>query len=80
MTSIIYLYFGSLVSMDKTEIIKTHEKLTLMIYQFYHLKTAVRFTPPAPKTRPDLEKTRNFEKLIDVDGLMQASGMALKLL
>ncbi len=29
------------------------------------------FTPPAPKTRPDLEKSRNFEKLIDVDALVK---------
>lgn len=61
-----------LVSMDKTEIIKIAEKIDtydLSIMPFEDCCTI--FTPPAPKTRPDLEKTRNFEKLIDVAGLMQ---------
>ncbi|GAX01070.1 tRNA uracil 4-sulfurtransferase ThiI [Secundilactobacillus hailunensis] len=61
-----------LVSMDKTEIIKIAEQIDtydLSIMPFEDCCTI--FTPPAPKTRPDLEKTRNFEKLIDVDGLMQ---------
>lgn len=61
-----------LVSMDKTEIIKIAEKIDtydLSIMPFEDCCTI--FTPPAPKTRPDLEKARNFEKLIDVDGLMQ---------
>ncbi|MCH5462070.1 tRNA 4-thiouridine(8) synthase ThiI [Lactobacillus sp. LC28-10] len=63
-----------LVSMDKTEIIKIAEKIDtydLSILPFEDCCTI--FTPPAPKTRPDLEKTRNFEKLIDVEGLMQES-------
>lgn len=61
-----------LVSMDKTEIIKIAEKIDtyeLSILPFEDCCTI--FTPPAPKTRPDLEKTRNFEKLIDVEDLMQ---------
>ncbi|WP_282803881.1 tRNA uracil 4-sulfurtransferase ThiI [Secundilactobacillus kimchicus] len=60
-----------LVSMDKTEIIKISEKIDtydLSILPFEDCCTI--FTPPAPKTRPDLEKVRNFEKLIDVDALM----------
>lgn len=60
-----------LVSMDKTEIIKIAEQIDtyeLSILPFEDCCTI--FTPPAPKTRPDLEKTRNFEKLIDVDALM----------
>ncbi|GAA3610388.1 tRNA 4-thiouridine(8) synthase ThiI [Secundilactobacillus similis DSM 23365 = JCM 2765] len=60
-----------LVSMDKTEIIKIAEQIDtyeLSILPFEDCCTI--FTPPAPKTRPDLEKTRNFEKLIDVDTLM----------
>ncbi len=64
-------YFGPAL-MDKTEIIKIAEKIDtydLSILPFEDCCTI--FTPPAPKTRPDLEKTRNFEKLIDVDGLMQ---------
>ncbi|MTV83009.1 tRNA uracil 4-sulfurtransferase ThiI [Secundilactobacillus folii] len=61
-----------LVSMDKTEIIKIAEQIDtydLSILPFEDCCTI--FTPPAPKTRPDLEKTRNFEKLIDVEGLMK---------
>lgn len=61
-----------LVSMDKTEIIKIAEQIDtyeLSILPFEDCCTI--FTPPAPKTRPDLEKTRNFEKLIDVDALMK---------
>ncbi|KRK99418.1 thiamine biosynthesis ATP pyrophosphatase [Secundilactobacillus odoratitofui DSM 19909 = JCM 15043] len=61
-----------LVSMDKTEIIRIAEQIDtydLSILPFEDCCTI--FTPPAPKTRPDLEKTRNFEKLIDVEGLMQ---------
>jgi tRNA uracil 4-sulfurtransferase len=61
-----------LVSLDKTEIIKIAEKIDtydLSIMPFEDCCTI--FTPPAPKTKPDLEKTRGCEKLIDVDGLME---------
>lgn len=61
-----------LVSMDKDEIIKIAEKIDtydLSILPFEDCCTI--FTPPAPKTRPDLEKSRNFEKLIDVDALVK---------
>ncbi|KOY78312.1 putative tRNA sulfurtransferase [Apilactobacillus kunkeei] len=63
-----------LLSMDKTEIIKIAEKIDtydLSIMPFEDCCTV--FTPPAPKTKPDLEKTRACEKLIDVEGLMQRS-------
>ncbi|USS85159.1 tRNA 4-thiouridine(8) synthase ThiI [Fructilactobacillus myrtifloralis] len=60
-----------LLSLDKTEIIKIARDIDtydLSIMPFEDCCTI--FTPPTPKTKPDLEKTRNFEQLIDVDGLM----------
>lgn len=60
------------VSMDKTEIIKVAEEIgtfDLSIMPFEDCCTI--FAPPSPKTRPNLEKTREFEKLIDVEGLLQ---------
>lgn len=59
-----------LVSMDKTEIIKIAEQIdtyNLSIMPFEDCCTI--FTPPAPKTRPDLARVRNYEKLIDVETL-----------
>ncbi|ATU69627.1 tRNA 4-thiouridine(8) synthase ThiI [Levilactobacillus brevis] len=61
-----------LLSMDKTEIIKVAESIDtydLSILPYEDCCTI--FTPPAPKTHPDLEKSRKYEKYIDVDGLMQ---------
>ena len=61
-----------LLSMDKTEIIKVAEDIEtydLSILPYEDCCTI--FTPPAPKTRPDLEKSRKFEKNIDVEGLMK---------
>ncbi|MFC6275695.1 tRNA uracil 4-sulfurtransferase ThiI [Levilactobacillus tangyuanensis] len=61
-----------LLSMDKTEIIKVAEDIDtydLSILPYEDCCTI--FTPPAPKTRPDLEKSRKYEKYIDVEGLMK---------
>ncbi|WP_203641776.1 tRNA uracil 4-sulfurtransferase ThiI [Levilactobacillus andaensis] len=61
-----------LLSMDKTEIIKVAENIDtydLSILPYEDCCTI--FTPPAPKTHPDLEKSRKYEKYIDVEGLMQ---------
>lgn len=61
-----------LLSMDKTEIIKVAKNIDtydLSILPYEDCCTI--FTPPAPKTHPDLEKSRKYEKYIDVDGLMQ---------
>lgn len=61
-----------LLSMDKTEIIKVAENIDtydLSILPYEDCCTI--FTPPTPKTHPDLEKSRKYEKYIDVDGLMQ---------
>ena len=60
------------VSMDKTEIIKVAEEIgtfDLSIMPFEDCCTI--FAPPSPKTRPNLEKARQFEQLIDVEGLME---------
>jgi len=61
-----------LLSMDKTEIIKVAKDIDtydLSILPFEDCCTI--FTPPAPKTRPDLEKSRKYEQYIDVEGLMK---------
>ncbi|MCH5464734.1 tRNA uracil 4-sulfurtransferase ThiI [Levilactobacillus tujiorum] len=61
-----------LLSMDKTEIIKVAEDIDtydLSILPYEDCCTI--FTPPAPKTRPDLEKSRKYEGYIDVEGLMK---------
>lgn len=68
------------VSMDKTEIIKVAEEIgtfDLSIMPFEDCCTI--FAPPSPKTRPNLEKTRQFEKLIDVDGLIERALAAVEI-
>lgn len=61
-----------LVSMDKTEIIKISKDIAtydLSILPYEDCCTI--FTPPAPKTWPSLERSRQFEGYIDVEGLMK---------
>ncbi|WP_429970688.1 tRNA uracil 4-sulfurtransferase ThiI [Fructilactobacillus sp. Tb1] len=61
-----------LLSFDKTEIIKIARDIDtydLSIMPFEDCCTI--FTPPSPKTKPDLDKTLKFEKNIDVEGLMK---------
>lgn len=60
------------VSMDKNEIIEIAKEIDtydLWIMPFEDCCTI--FAPPAPKTRPDLEKARYYESKIDVEGLMK---------
>ncbi|WP_283678597.1 tRNA uracil 4-sulfurtransferase ThiI [Lentilactobacillus sp. Marseille-Q4993] len=69
-----------LISMDKTDIIEIAKKIgtyDLSIMPFEDCCTI--FTPPSPKTRPDLEKTRKFEQYIDVEGLMKRSIEGIKI-
>lgn len=69
-----------LVSMDKTEIIKIAKNIgtyDLSILPFEDCCTI--FTPPAPKTHPNLEKSRKFEGYIDVDGLIQRAMDGIKI-
>lgn len=59
------------VSMDKTEIIEIAEKIDtfeLAIQPFEDCCTI--FAPPQPKTRPKLEKAREYEARLDISGLM----------
>lgn len=68
------------VSMDKNEIIdiaKDIDTYDLSIMPFEDCCTI--FAPPSPKTHPDLEKTRYFEKRIDVGGLLERSLAGVKI-
>lgn len=68
------------VSMDKNEIIdiaKDIDTYDLSIMPFEDCCTI--FAPPSPKTHPDLEKTRCFEKRIDVEGLLERSLAGVKI-
>ncbi|MGX7419437.1 tRNA uracil 4-sulfurtransferase ThiI [Carnobacterium gallinarum] len=59
------------VSMDKNEIIEIAKKidtLELSIQPFEDCCTI--FAPPAPKTKPKLEKAQSFEARLDVEGLI----------
>lgn len=67
-------------TMDKTEIIRLAEKIdtfNLSIQPFEDCCTV--FAPPAPKTRPNIEKTRKFESSLDIDGLIQRSMAGIKI-
>lgn len=60
------------VSMDKNEIIEVAQQIDtfeLSIQPFEDCCTI--FAPLAPKTRPDLEKTKKFEARLDVEGLIK---------
>ncbi|KAF0506401.1 tRNA 4-thiouridine(8) synthase ThiI [Pediococcus pentosaceus] len=68
------------VSMDKNEIIdiaKDIDTYDLSIMPFEDCCTI--FAPPSPKTHPDFEKTRYFEKRIDVEGLLERSLAGVKI-
>lgn len=68
-----------LISMDKTEIIKIAEKIdTYELSILPYEDCCTIFTPPAPKTRPNLEKSRLFEQNIDIDGLMKRAIEGIK--
>ena len=65
--------------MDKTEIIEIAEKIDtfeLAIQPFEDCCTI--FAPPQPKTRPKLEKAREYEARLDVAGLMERALANLK--
>jgi len=60
------------VSMDKNEIIEIAQKIDtfeLSIQPFEDCCTI--FAPPAPKTQPKLEKAREYESRLDVEGLIE---------
>ncbi|GEO77889.1 thiamine biosynthesis protein ThiI [Companilactobacillus mindensis DSM 14500] len=67
-------------TMDKTEIIRLAEKIdtfNLSIQPFEDCCTV--FAPPAPKTRPNIEKTRKFESSLDIDGLLERAMNGIKI-
>ncbi|MCP8857896.1 tRNA uracil 4-sulfurtransferase ThiI [Latilactobacillus fuchuensis] len=66
-------------TMDKNEIIavaKDIDTYELSIMPFEDCCTI--FAPPAPKTRPRLDKTRFYEKNIDVEALLERSLAGIK--
>lgn len=61
-----------LLSMDKTQIIAIARKLgTYKLSILPYEDCCTIFTPPSPKTKPNLQKSRQYEKLIDVKGLIR---------
>ena len=59
-------------TMDKTEIIAKAEEIgtfDLSIQPFEDCCTI--FAPPRPKTKPKLDKAREYEARLDVEGLIQ---------
>ena len=59
-------------TMDKTEIIKLAEDIgtfDLSIQPFEDCCTI--FAPPRPKTKPKLDKAREYEARLDVEGLIE---------
>ncbi|KRM19104.1 putative thiamine biosynthesis protein thii [Ligilactobacillus hayakitensis DSM 18933 = JCM 14209] len=68
------------VSMDKNEIIKIAEEIDtfdLSIQPFEDCCTI--FAPPAPKTKPKIEKARYYEERLDIDGLIERSIAGVKI-
>lgn len=60
------------LSMDKNEIIEIAQKIDtfdLSIQPFEDCCTV--FAPPAPKTKPRINRARQYEERLDVDGLIQ---------
>ena len=60
------------LSYDKTEIIKIAEaidtyELSILPYE----DCCTVFTPPSPKTKPNMAKAAKYESWLDVDGLME---------
>lgn len=68
------------ITMDKLEIIDIAQEIgtyELSIQPFEDCCTI--FTPPAPKTRPKLEKAREYEARLDIDGLISRALSGIKL-
>ena len=68
------------VSMDKNEIIKIAQKIgtfDLSIQPFEDCCTV--FAPPAPKTKPRIDRAREYESRLDVEGLVQRALEGIKI-
>lgn len=68
-----------LVAMDKTEIVKIAEdidtfELSILPYE----DCCTIFTPPRPKTKPNLERVIEYEKALDIEGLLERALAGLK--
>jgi thiamine biosynthesis protein ThiI len=69
-----------LVAMDKTEIVdiaKDIDTFDLSILPYEDCCTI--FTPPRPKTKPNLEKVIEYEEALDIDGLIKRALDGLKI-
>lgn len=67
-----YPVLRPVLSFDKTEIIKIAQGIDtydLSILPYEDCCTV--FTPPSPKTRPNVKRAREYEKRLDIEGLMQ---------
>nr|WP_282564690.1 tRNA uracil 4-sulfurtransferase ThiI [Liquorilactobacillus sicerae] len=68
------------VSLDKNEIIAIAQKIgtfDLSIMPFEDCCTI--FAPPAPKTKPRLDRTRQYENRLDVNGLLERALAGVKI-
>lgn len=68
------------LSYDKTEIIKIAENIgtyDLSILPYEDCCTV--FTPPSPKTKPRIDRAQKYEKILDIEGLMQRSLDGIKI-
>ncbi|MGM9908130.1 tRNA uracil 4-sulfurtransferase ThiI [Limosilactobacillus sp.] len=69
-----YPVLRPVLSYDKTEIIKIAEEIgtyDLSILPYEDCCTV--FTPPSPKTRPNVDRARKYEQRLDIEGLMKRS-------
>lgn len=67
-----YPVLRPVLSFDKTEIIKIAQDIDtydLSILPYEDCCTV--FTPPSSKTRPNVKRAREYEKRLDIEGLMQ---------
>lgn len=69
-----------LVAMDKTEIVDIAQDIdTFDLSILPYEDCCTIFTPPKPKTRPSLERVVEYEKALDIDGLMERALSGLKI-
>lgn len=72
-----------LVAMDKTEIVEIAEKIdTFELSILPYEDCCTIFTPPRPKTKPHLDEVEEYEKALDVEGLVDraVAGMKVELI
>lgn len=75
-----YPVLRPVLSFDKTEIIKIAKEIgtyDLSILPYEDCCTV--FTPPSPKTRPHVDKAREYEQRLDIEGLMKRSLDGIKI-